>query len=277
MSSGDIDPDAFNAFEASGWETKADGYDRFVGGVTGRFVEALLDAAAVGEGTRMLDLATGPGYAAAAAAERGASVVGVDIAAAMVAVARRLHPGLEFRQADAHDLPFADASFDAVVGNFLILHLGRPERGMAEFARVLRPGCRVALTSWDYPDRARVLGVFQDAVTEAGAAPPPDLPAGPDLFRFADDHEFDALMREHGLEERTVTTIAFTHHVPSLDELWDGFLAGSLRMAVRITSQDRETQQRIRAALDRVVDEYRRDGGIDLPVSAKLASGRKRA
>lgn len=275
MLSGEIDPDAFNAFEARGWETKADGYDRFVGRVTGRFVEPLLDAASVGAGTRVLDLATGPGYAAAAASARGASAIGVDVAAAMVALAGRLHPELEFRRADAQELPFADASFDAVVGNFLILHLGRPEQGMAEFVRVLRPGGSVALTSWDYPDRARVLGIFQDAVADAGAAPPADLPAGPDLFRFSDDAEFDALMRDEGLEERAVTTIAFTHAVPSFDELWDGFLAGSLRMAVRITSQDEETQERIRASLERVVEEYRRDGGLELPVSAKLASGRK--
>ena len=133
----------------------------------------------------------------------------------------------------------------------------------------------MALTSWDYPDRARVLGIFQDAVADAGAAPPADLPAGPDMFRFSDDGEFNALMNAQGLEEREVRTIAFTHSVSSADELWDGFLAGSLRMAVRITSQDEQTQRRIRAALDRVVEEYRRDGGLELPVSAKLATGRK--
>ena len=51
--------------------------------------------------------------------------------------------------------------------------------------------------------------------------------------------------------------------------------AGSLRVAVLITTQPVETQQRIRAAFDRLVEEYRRDDGIELPVSAKLASGRK--
>jgi SAM-dependent methyltransferase len=167
-----IDADAFNAFEASGWEAKAGGYDRFVGGVTGRFVEPLLDAARVREGTRLLDLATGPGYAAARAAERGASVVGVDVAAAMVVLAAGLHPGLEFRQADAHELPFDDASFDAVVGNFLILHLGRPEQAMAEAVRVLRPGGALALTTWDFAERVRMFGVFLDAIAEAGATPP---------------------------------------------------------------------------------------------------------
>ena len=80
MVSPEIDPDAFNAFEASGWEEKAGGYDRLVGHVTSRFAGPLLDAANVTQGTRVLDLATGPGYVAAQAAERGASVVGVDVA-----------------------------------------------------------------------------------------------------------------------------------------------------------------------------------------------------
>ena len=57
------------------------------------------------------------------------------------------------------------------------------------------------------------------------------------------------------------------------DELWAGFLAGSLRVAVLITTQPAQMQQRIRAAFDRLVEEYRRDDGLELPVSAKLASG----
>ena len=271
----ELDTAAFEAFEAQGWEAKADGYDRLLGRITGRFVEPLLDAAGVGAGTRVLDLATGPGYVAARAAERGASVVGVDVAAAMVRLAAGLHPELEFRQADAHDLPFEDASFDAVVGNFLIVHLGRPEHAMAGFVRVLRPGGRVALTTWDFAHRVRLFGVFLDAVDSVGAPPPEDLPPGPDFFRFSNDAEFDALMRNHGLDERTVSTIAFSQRVASAAELWDGFLAGSLRMAALVTQQPEEMQGRIRAAFDGIVEEYRNGDVLELPVSAKLASGRK--
>lgn len=275
MASPEIDPDAFNAFEASGWEEKAGGYDRLVGHVTSRFAGPLLDAANVTRGTRVLDVATGPGYVAAQAAERGASAVGADVAAAMVSLAQRLHPGIEFREADVHELPFEDGSFDAVVGNFLIMHLGRPDQAMAELVRVLAPGGRVALTAWDFPGRSRLLGVFLDAVGEAGATPPDDLPPGPDVFRFSADEEFDALMRAQGLEQRTVERVELTHRVANADELWAGFLAGSLRVAVLITTQAPEVQQRIRASFDRLVEEYRRDDGLELPISAKLASGRK--
>ena len=96
----EIDADAFNAFEAAGWEAKAAGYDHFFGAFTSRLVEPLLDVAQVGPGVRMLDVASGPGYVAAKAADRGASVVGVDIGEAMTELAGRLHPQLEIDHGD---------------------------------------------------------------------------------------------------------------------------------------------------------------------------------
>ena len=150
-----VDADAFKTFEAAGWEQHADGYEDFFAPISTRLVDPLLDDASVGSGTRVLDVASGPGFVAARAAERGALVVGVDIAEAMVALARRLHPQLDFRRGDAEALPFADESFDAVVANLLMLHLGRPERACTDFVRVLVPGGRLALTVWDSPDRAR--------------------------------------------------------------------------------------------------------------------------
>jgi SAM-dependent methyltransferase len=272
---GPIDSDAFNAFEAAGWEGRALVYDRAFGATTSQAVEPLLDAAEVGPGTRVLDVATGPGYVAGKAAERGASVVGVDIAETMVALARRLRPGLEFRQADAHALPFEDASFDAVVGNFAILHLGRPEQAMAEFARVLAPGGRIALSVWDLPARARFVGVMLEAVAEAGATPPADVPAGPDFFRFSVDEEFDTLLRGQGLEDRRVRTLGFTYRPSSADEFWDGLIRGTVRMSALVLGQPEDMQRRIRQAFEQRLEEFRTSDGFELPVSVKLAAGRK--
>jgi SAM-dependent methyltransferase len=270
-----LDADAFNAFEADGWEQTAAGYDRFFSTITPRMVEPLLDAAAVAAGTRVLDAATGPGYVAARAAERGASVIGVDVAGSMLALAGRLHPGLDLRTADVHALPFENGAFDAVVGNFVILHLGRPEAAAAEFARVLAPGGRLALTVWDLPVRARFLGVFLDAVAEAGARAPEDIPVGPDFFRFSVDEEFDSLFRNEGFEDRRIETVAFTYRAANADALWSGFLDGTVRTSALILRQPPETQLRIREAFDRLVGEFEEPDGIELPVSVKLASGRK--
>jgi SAM-dependent methyltransferase len=266
---------AFDVFEADGWERQAQGYDRFFGRITGRTVQPLLDAASVGAGDRVLDLATGPGYVAAAAAARGAQVVGIDAAGAMLAVAHERHPELEFRQANAEELPFADGSFDAAVANFLVLHLGRPERAAAEFARVLAPGGRLALTAWDVPEQARFLGVFLDAIAAAGAGAPPDLPTGPDFFRFSRDEEFASLLHGAGLEDVEVETIAFVQPVSSADHLWHGLLGGTVRTGALIVRQTPETQRRIRAEFDRLVAEYETGDGLELPVSVKLAAARK--
>ncbi|MGZ6651279.1 MAG: class I SAM-dependent methyltransferase [Solirubrobacteraceae bacterium] len=270
-----VDFDAFDALEAVSWEEKAAAYERFFGVIAGRVVEPLLAAASVGVGARVLDVATGPGWVAAQAAELGASVVGVDVAEAMIARARSAHPQLDFRRADAHELPFADASFDAVVGNFAIMHLSRPERAVAQCARVLRPGGRLALTAWADPSEHRLVGVLLDAVAEARAMPPADLPRSPDFFRFSDDEEFAAALRQQDLADPVVTGITFMHRCASADELWDGMLGATVRASALITRQPQDARQRIRAAFDRLASGYRRGDVLEMPVAVKLATARK--
>ena len=180
-----------------------------------------------------------------------------------------------FRRGDAEALAFPDASFDAVVANFLLLHLGRPERALAEFARVLAPGGGVALTVWDLPEHARFIGVLVDALAEAGAAPPAEIPVGPPIFKYSDEQEFSRLLRGAGLEDVHVQTVAFFHSEASADSLWQGLLAGTVRTSAIVVGQPEEMQQRIRAAFDRIVGQYETRGRLELPVSVKLASGRK--
>ena len=270
-----IDSDAFRDFEVAGWEARAGGYHRFFEPITSRVIEPLLDAAHVGSRMRVLDVATGPGYVAARAAVRGASVIGVDIARHMVALAASLHPEIEFRQGDAESLPFLDGSFDAVVANFLVPHLGRPEQGVAELTRVLAPGGRVALTAWDAPGRTRLIGVLLDAVELAGAKPAPSLPPGPSFFRFSADDEFARLLQQAGLVGVEIQTLSFTLRVSGPDELWQGLLAGTVRTAPLVLWQTVEIQERIRGAFDRLLEEYAVDGGIELSVAVKLAYGSK--
>ena len=270
-----IDPDAFNAFEAAGWGRRADGYHDFFGPITTRVIEQLLDAAEIARGMRVLDVASGPGYVAAACAARGADILGVDVAAEMVSLARRLRPMLEFRQADAEQLPFGDGSFDAVVANFLILHVGRPEQVAAALARVLRPGGKLALSTWDVPGRARLLGVLVDAVAESSAQPTAEVPPGPPIFRFADEGEFARLLGGAGLRDVEIQTVAFTHRSPGSDELWNGLIGGTVRTRALVLAQPQDVRAQVRTAFERLVRPYATNRGLEIPVSVKLASGRK--
>jgi SAM-dependent methyltransferase len=243
--------------------------------VTGRVIEPLLDAARVRAGQAVLDLATGPGHVAAGAAARGAVTTGIDVAEAMVELAGELHPGIEFVQASAADLPFEEASFDAVVGNFAILHVGEPERVAREIVRVLRPAGSVALSTWDVPERALMFAVMLDAIVDAGALPPDDLPPGPPFFRFSDDGEFTRLLGTAPLEDAEVQTIEFPQTFPSSDVLWEGMVGATVRTGPLVTSQTEEMQQRIRAAFEGRVSEFRTNDEIELPMSVKIASARK--
>jgi SAM-dependent methyltransferase len=271
----EVDSAAFTAFEAAAWEHSAEAYDRFFEPITSRVIGDLLDAAGVVPGTRVLDIATGPGYVAAAAAERGAAPVGVDAAEAMVELASGRHPELTFVRATAEALPFDDGEFDAVVGNFLLLHVAEPERVAAELVRVLAPGGKAALTVWDVRERCRLFGVVLDAIEAAGATRPADLPQGPDFFRFSDDDEFRALLAGAGLDGVDVRTLSFSHHVATAADVWDGFARGTVRMKAVIVRQSADVQARIRKCLGDALEPYRADGGFDLPVVVKLASGRK--
>ena len=224
----------------------------------------------------MLDVATGPGYVAERAQARGALPVGIDIAEGMLEAARQRHPDLRFVRADAEQLPFDDGSFEAVVGGFVVNHLPNPERAVAEAARVICPGGRVAFSVWDRPERMRVIGVVSDAIEAAGVEREAPIPSGaPDPYRFADDSEFQALLRDAGLAEVTVETIDLTHRVSDAEELWRGLLGSSVRSAALIRAQPEEVRRLIRAELEPVVESYRQaDGALELPVAAKIGAGR---
>jgi SAM-dependent methyltransferase len=268
----------FKTFEAEGWSAQAATYGGLVGAITSRMAGLLVDAAGVRSGWRVLDVATGPGYVAERAAAHGARVVGVDLAVGMLELARARVAGVELLRADAEELPFDDASFDAVVGGFVVNHLPNPERALAEAARVLVPGGRVAFSVWDRPDRMRVIGVVVEAIEAAGVAPGHVVPAGgPDPYRFADGREFAALLERSGLSNVVVQPVELIHRVPGAEELLRGILGSSVRTAAVLRAQDGETQRRTMAALERAVEPYRESGGmLELPVVAKLASGTKR-
>jgi ubiquinone/menaquinone biosynthesis C-methylase UbiE len=114
--------------------------------------EQLCESADLQAGWRVLDVATGTGNAAIAAARRGCTVTGVDYVPALLAHGRaraaveRIE--VEFAEADAEDLPFADGTFDAVTSVFGAMFAPDQERAAAELLRVVKPGGTIALASW---------------------------------------------------------------------------------------------------------------------------------
>jgi len=269
-----IDPEAFRAFEHEGWERIPQRYHNAFASLTTQMTTPLLDAVGVTTGVHLLDVATGPGYAAAAAAKRGAEVVGVDFAPAMVAEARRRYPTVDFREGDAEDLPFPEASFDAVTMNFGLLHLGRPERALTEAHRVLRPGGRLGFTVWARPEEAIGFQMVLRAVESYGKLDV-QLPQGPHFFRFSDPQECHRSVLGAGFVSPTVKTIALIWGLHSPDALFENMFEGTVRTAGLLRAQSADAIRAIRKALRQAAMPYQKGDGVELPMPAVLVSARK--
>jgi len=133
-------------------------YDElFVPALFARWGPRVAEAAAVGAGDRVLDVGCGTGVLACAAAERVAPdghVVGIDPSEQMLAIARGKRADVDWQTGSAEDLPFNNASFDAVVSQFALMFFERKSVAVGEMLRVLRPrGGRLAVAVWDALDR----------------------------------------------------------------------------------------------------------------------------
>lgn len=139
------------AAQQAAWNSPGSGYHDLAEGFAPA-VEHLVESAGVGPGMTVLDVATGTGIAAFAAAARGADVTGVDFAEELLAHAREIAAStglaVEFVNGDAEALPFNDGSFDAVISTFGCMFAPRHDAVARELARVLRPGGRLALACW---------------------------------------------------------------------------------------------------------------------------------
>jgi len=268
-----FDGAAFQQFELIGWSRKSDGYHRFYAPLTTPVISALLDAVMADSGSRVLDVGSGPGYVLAAAEARGAWTVGVDQALPMARLARTLRPQARYLVTDAQRLPLRTRSMTAVVGNFVLHHLPFQRQALADWARVLVPGGRVALTVWDRPDKCRYLGVFNEAVAAAGAAVPDAVPAGPAMV--TDGSAYETLLGDAGFGDVRVRSLHWDHDFGSPDQLWDGVLASSVRTAALVTEQAPDVQAAIRARYDEIVASYLMSGRFAVPVSVLLITGRR--
>jgi len=273
MSQSQFDLEAFRNFERTTHDKLAESYYDAFSAVTNGAIEPLLKAAHVGNGTRLLDVATGPGTLAAKAAECGARVIGIDIAPAMIELAHTLHPHLDFREGSAEELPLDSSSFDAVISSFGVGHFSRPERVLAEFARVLVPKGRVALSWWDGFGKNRINGIFFEAISELGISAPGALPAGPAVDRFSDPNEFAVILRAAGFEVVGIDYISFSHSLKSVDEFWDLALGSFVRVSTLIGAQNADVQQRIRAKVEQIAQQYESANGLQIPIAFRVIAG----
>lgn len=162
MSRADLDKKPFDV--AGMFDSIAGRYDLMndvaaLGQVQG-WRKAMVDALAIHDGDIVLDLAAGTGTSTATLVEAGARAVAADFSLGMMEEGRRRQPHIPFVGADAQKLPFTDSSFDAAVISFGLRNVQDPRRGLAEMARVVRPGGAVVVCEFSTPTNGIFRGMY---------------------------------------------------------------------------------------------------------------------
>ncbi len=268
--------ETFSQIERDGWQRNAVDYDAVDLPATRQAFKPLLDSLGDLAGRRLLEVAFGTGHLAAEALARGATVVGVDVAPAMVALARQRVPGASFHEGDAEALPFEDEQFDAVICCFGLMHFAEPARALREAARVLKPGGIVSFTVWQAPQHGGelfnlILGTYEKlANMDVG------LPPAPPAFELADPEVRDPMLTQAGFREIRAEEIAITWPLRGPETVVEFVLKGAVRTRMIYERQTPQIQQRIREALATATTPYLRNGGLGIPCPAVLVTARRR-
>ena len=211
------------------WQISSEAADiyeaKLVPAIFGEWAPRIADAAGIGPGQRVLDVACGTGVVGRECARRGATVTGLDLNDGMLSVARRISPDIDWRQGDASDMPFEDGLFDAVVCQFGLMFFPEREKSLAEQWRVLAPGGRLAVSTWDAIEQTPVyvamVGLIEryagEEVAQALRAP----------FWLGNKTNLTNVISAAGIADFEIDTHAGTERFASVDEFVEIEIKGS--------------------------------------------------
>ena len=220
--------------------------------------EAVLDAAGVGPGSRVLDVGCGSGLALALAARRGAVPAGADISPGLLGIARERLPDADLRECDMEELPFGDAGFDAVLGINAFQFAGDARRALREAARVVRPGGCVVASLFAAPERSQGT-VASRAMSQL--IPPKD--AGEHApYALSAPGDLEAVLAQAGLRPADAGEVMCRWRYATMDDAVRGLLCSAGGAQARAAAGERA----VRGVLERALAQFQdpRTGAVSL-------------
>jgi ubiquinone/menaquinone biosynthesis C-methylase UbiE len=263
---------------AGGWEK----WDRFFDQQTAFLNHRVVADAHITPGMRVLDLGSGTGYPALLAAHivgQTGTVIGVDVAERMLAIAERKAAGLglsntRFQRGDITALSFESASFDAVTSRFCLMFLPDIPAAVSEIARVLRPGGWIAAAVWSAPEKNVSFSVTLNVLKQFIDIPPPD-PTMPGIFRLAKPGELAGFFQRAGLTDPMEQEFPAEWSYASPEEYYTSMMdlaAPIQNLMARLSADQREQARRL---IIEAAATFQRRGRVTVPIVVRLVAARK--
>lgn len=254
----------------------ASAWDHFSTRFSALYVPALLDAAHIKEGQRVLDVATGTGPSAVEAAAivgQSGLVLATDISLPMLQKAKPTveHLPVSLVAMDAEALACGDSTFDAVICHLGLIFLPDVTRGLDEFRRVLRPGACMAVSVTTTPERSVYGRVFEAARRF--------LPAGRDVmgwnFTLSDPRALETLLSGASFREVSVTRKLRAIPFESREDYWATMEAGGGLSGATYVALSPEDRRVVRDEVERVLLASRSDGPFTVESEVLIGCGRR--
>jgi len=261
---------------APGRAVDTSAYDRYIGRWSRLFVPAVLAAAEVALGYRVLDVSTGTGEAALMTLPIVATsgiVIGADISPTMLegARARLDEPSFWPVAADGQALPFRDGSFDAVTCQLGLQFFPDPALGLKEFRRVLRPGGCAAVCVHSTLDRTPMWGILADAVSHF-------LPEQRNVLHLscalADPKRLEHLLASAGFRDIRVEREEREDIVGSFDDYWAPIETGTGSIPQAYFALSEPDRRSVREEVRAQLLEFESNGRLLMSVELLIGRGR---
>lgn len=257
------------------WDLVASEYAEVVVPMFRPFAEEAWELAQVPAGAQIVDVATGPGTLALLAAQRGAKVVAVDFAPAMIAELKKAVQAagvsVEAVVGDGMALPLGTERFAAAFSMFGAIFFPDRLRGLRELCRVVEPGGVAVISSWQPMERSPLLGEFFAALAELL----PDMPFGKGESPLGDPAEIVQAMMLAGFESIVVKEVSRTAHFATLQDAFAALYRGSAPLALLREKLGEAAWSELLGKLLEKLAQKCGKGGQDVIMTANLAVARK--
>ncbi len=205
-----------------------------------------------------------------------------DLAPAMVEIVQQVvgeHPSVEYQQADATELHFADGLFDVVICQFSMMLLPDREKGIREAARVLKPGGRFVFNVWDKLERNSFSRAVHEAVAEIFPDDPPRFLEAP--YSYHDLSEIVGSLQKNGFGDVDIAVQPRNSNASDAHQVAAGLVAGS-PLAIEVAERGSPSVEEVTVAVEDAIAREFGPGPITAPmqafhISAEVANGHREA